>query len=70
MPRKLYHCDGCGKQRADVRACGRDADGMPDAPDLCFLCRKENERSRGFDPRRGRYVSYAQLAAESGDGQP
>lgn len=34
-------CDGCGKERRDVRSVGRDANGDPDAPDLCFLCRKK-----------------------------
>lgn len=27
---------------------GRDADGAPDAPDLCFLCRKQGEKGRVF----------------------
>lgn len=48
-------CDGCGKDRRDVRACGRDANGDPDAPGMCFLCRKEWERKRVWF--RGRYVS-------------
>ncbi len=54
--RKLHHCDGCGKERADVRSCGRDAAGMPDAPDLCFLCREEESRGRIFNRQLGRYV--------------
>jgi hypothetical protein len=33
-------CDGCGKDRRDVQSVGRDANGDPDAPDLCFLCRQ------------------------------
>jgi len=57
--RKLHRCDGCGKDRADVKACGRDANGDPDAPDLCFICRKEGERRRIYDSGKGRYVSWA-----------
>jgi len=49
-------CDGHGEERNDVRSCGRDAAGGPDAPDLCFLCRKEAERHRFWDRRLGRYV--------------
>lgn len=43
---KTRECDGCGKERRDVRACGKDANGDPDAPALCFICRKENEKGR------------------------
>lgn len=50
------HCDGCDKDRSDIKSCGRDADGEPDAPDLCFICRKEGERGRLFDRGLGRYV--------------
>jgi hypothetical protein len=50
------HCDGCGKDRTDVKACGRDSNGDPDAPDLCFICRKEGERGRFFDWKLQRYV--------------
>jgi hypothetical protein len=34
-------CSGCGKERRDVQSVGRDYNGDPDAPDLCFLCRKK-----------------------------
>ena len=51
-------CDGCQKLRRDVKACGQDANGDPDAPDLCFVCRKENERRRSFDIALGKYVSW------------
>lgn len=37
----MKECDGCGKMRRDVKSCGRDANGDPDAPDLCFFCRKK-----------------------------
>jgi hypothetical protein len=40
----MAHCDGCGKDRRDVVSVGRDANGEPDAPDLCFLCRAEDAR--------------------------
>lgn len=52
----MQTCDGCDKARSDVRACGRDAIGEPDAPCLCFICRKEGERSRVYDKRLQRYV--------------
>ena len=58
------HCDGCEKLRRDVRSCGRDSNGDPDAPDLCFLCRAENARGRSFDRARGRYISDRQRDAE------
>jgi len=48
-------CDGCGKQRSDVQSCGRDANGDPDAPDLCFICRKEESRGRTWNRTTGRY---------------
>jgi len=51
----LSHCDGCDKARKDVRACGRDANGDPDAPDMCFLCRVEAGRGRYFSRKTGRY---------------
>lgn len=50
-------CDGCDKHRRDVQACGRDANGDPDAPDLCFLCRVEGARGRVFNAKTGRYES-------------
>jgi hypothetical protein len=30
--------------RRDVQSVGRDYNGDPDAPDLCFICRKKAER--------------------------
>lgn len=50
------YCDGCGRERRDVRSCGRDSNGDPDAPDLCFLCRVEDQRGRVFDRKAGRYI--------------
>jgi hypothetical protein len=55
MATKLSWCDGCGKERRDVRACGRDSNGDPDAPALCFLCRVEGQRNRVYHD--GRYMS-------------
>jgi hypothetical protein len=53
----MAECDGCGKERADVQPCGRDANGDPDAPDLCFVCRVEWQRSRRvYSQAHGRYV--------------
>jgi hypothetical protein len=48
--RKLATCDGCGRKGGDIQSCGRDANGEPDAPSLCFLCRKTYER--GGEPKR------------------
>jgi hypothetical protein len=56
MARKLCYCDGCGKDRADVQTCGRDSNGDPDAPDLCFLCRREGAKGKAFDRHTNRYV--------------
>lgn len=46
-------CDGCGKERLDVRSCGRDSAGDPDSPDFCTTCRM-NERHRAFGHRCAR----------------
>lgn len=55
---KTHTCDGCGKERRDVKACGRDADGVPDAPDLCFICRKEAAKGRSWSSKYNRYIRY------------
>lgn len=49
-------CDGCQKVRSDVKAVGRDANGDPDAPDLCFICRQEEQKGKRYDVKLGRYV--------------
>lgn len=49
-------CDGCGKSRNDLRSCGRDANGDPDAPDLCFLCRTEGGRRKRWSTKAKAYV--------------
>ena len=49
-------CDGCQKERGDVRSCGKDSNGDPDAPDLCFLCRMEGVKGRVYDVARQQYV--------------
>ena len=53
---RACHCDGCGKIRSDVRSVGRDANGDPDAPDLCFVCRVEDARGRVYSRKESRYV--------------
>ena len=53
---KMCECDGCGKPRRDVKACGRDSNGDPDSPDLCFVCRKEAQRGRPYSRKMQRYV--------------
>ena len=57
----MNHCDGCDQMRPDVQSVGRDYNGDPDAPDLCFLCRKEVERGRVWDRSAGGYVHRSQL---------
>lgn len=51
-----HYCDGCGKMRSDVRLCGRDSNGDPDAPDLCFLCRVEGAKGRVYSFVHQRYM--------------
>lgn len=41
-------CDGCGRKGGDIKSCGKDANGDPDAPDLCFICRKTAAREFGY----------------------
>lgn len=60
-------CDGCNKERRDVQSCGTDANGDPDAPDLCFVCRKEGERGRVYDRETGRYVTTAEIESREMD---
>jgi hypothetical protein len=55
---KTHTCDGCGKERRDVKACGRDGNGDPDAPDLCFICRKQYARGRQYNFVLKRYVPF------------
>jgi hypothetical protein len=57
-------CDGCGKERRDVQACGRDYNGDPDSPDLCFLCRREGERGKFYDHKLKKYIreSFAPMS--------
>jgi hypothetical protein len=52
-PTRLHDCDGCGKPSRDLRAMGRDSNGDPDAPCLCFFCRKRVERRQPLstDPK-------------------
>lgn len=59
------HCDGCNQTRSDVRSVGRDDNGDPDAPDMCFLCRKELARGRVFDRRSERYVPLVVLQEQA-----
>lgn len=61
---KTHTCDGCGKQRRDVKSCGRDSNGDPDAPDLCFLCRKQGERRKVWSFKDNRYVAQASIYSD------
>lgn len=60
------NCDGCGKNRRDVRSCGRDSNGDSDAPCLCFICRKEGERLRVYNKSARRYVHISSICDECG----
>jgi hypothetical protein len=60
-------CDGCGMARFDVKAVGRDYNGDPDAPSLCFICRAEHERGRQYDRKARRYRSVNEMNAEEDD---
>jgi hypothetical protein len=51
------YCDGCQRERSDVKSVGRDSNGDPDAPDYCFICRKESTRGRVYDVKRKAYVN-------------
>jgi hypothetical protein len=51
-------CDGCNKERRDIQSMGRDSNGDPDAPDLCFICRKEASRSRAYNHTSKAYEHY------------
>lgn len=53
----MTRCDGCDRVRRDVRSVGKDSNGEPDAPDYCFLCRKENARGRRWSNKVNGYVS-------------
>ena len=55
---KLRDCDGCGKIRRDVVSCGKDDNGEADAPDLCFICRKEMSRNRFYSNKLNKYMDY------------
>jgi len=50
------YCDGCCKYRNDVIAVGKDYNGDPDAPDYCFLCRKESGRNKFYSKKLNKYV--------------
>jgi len=63
----MAHCDGCNKDRRSVTSCGQDDNGVPDAPDLCFLCLKEGARGKVFDPTTGKYVKEGPLRAQHED---
>ena len=54
---KLLCCDGCDKMKRSVISCGRDANGEPEAPDLCSLCRKEMANSKIYSKKLNKYVS-------------
>ena len=58
----LDTCDGCTKPRRDVQPVGRDSNGSPDGPGLCFVCRREGARGRLYDRSTGRYreAGYAE----------
>lgn len=52
------YCDGCGKIRSDVISVGRDYNGDPDAPDYCFICRKESQRNKYYSKKHNKYMYF------------
>lgn len=66
-PTSFHECDGCGRLRRDVRSVGRDANGDPEAPGLCFFCRKNAER--GFDHRAEEEAAKAEWLRDSYEGR-
>ena len=60
----MVYCDCCHKYRKDVVACGRDANGDPDAPDMCFLCRKEYQRNKVYCTKNKKYITIDQYEYE------
>ena len=54
-------CDCCYKLRSDVKLVGRDFNGDPGAPAMCFLCRVEDKRCKVYDPRQDKYVYPANV---------
>jgi hypothetical protein len=52
-------CDGCGRKGGDIKSCGKDANGDPDAPDLCFICRRTY--ARGGEPKRKPTATLGEL---------
>jgi len=63
--RQSVECDGCGKDRRDVKAVGCDYNGDPDAPALCFVCRTEAERGREYDKKTLRYKDSRDFEEEA-----
>lgn len=57
MAKEIDTCSGCHKPRHDLQSCGKDYNGDPDAPELCFICRKESARGRIFNLELHRYES-------------
>lgn len=55
------NCDTCNKNRYDVKSMGRDYNGAPDAPDMCFICRVEYDRGRVYNNVLCRYVDQTYL---------
>jgi len=62
---KEAQCDCCGRVSSSVVSMGRDANGEPDAPDVCWLCRRQEERGKVFDRKAGCYVSRSAMMAEA-----
>lgn len=49
-------CDTCNKDRRDLKDMGRDSNGDPDAPSMCFLCRVQwQQHSKVYNFTTGRY---------------
>jgi len=51
------YCDTCQREnRSDIISMGKDANGDPDAPDMCFICRVEYSRKRIYNKETKKYI--------------
>lgn len=50
--------------RRDVVSVGRDANGDADAPDMCFICRKEMSRGKFWSSQDNKYINWKDFTYE------
>lgn len=61
----MGQCDCCGRVSRSVVSMGRDANGDADAPDMCWVCRRQSQRGKVFSKKAGGYVSQASAVSEA-----